>query len=69
MPPGCSSGRISAVVVCYDERDNIEQCLKSLSWADEIVVVDSFSTDGTAELCKKYTNRVYQREWPGYRLF
>ena len=63
---GRNDPRISAVVVCYDERDNIEQCLKSLSWADEIVVVDSFSTDGTAELCKKYTNRVYQREWPGY---
>jgi glycosyltransferase involved in cell wall biosynthesis len=58
--------KISAVVVCYNERDNIEQCLKSLSWTDEIVVVDSFSTDGTAELCKKYTDRVYQREWPGY---
>jgi glycosyltransferase involved in cell wall biosynthesis len=58
--------KISAVVVCYNERDNIEKCLKSLSWADEIIVVDSYSTDGTAELCRKYTNRVYQKEWPGY---
>ncbi len=34
-------------------------------WADDIVVVDSFSTDKTVTLCEKYTNRVYQREWPG----
>ena len=35
-------------------------------WADEIIVVDSFSTDRTVELCKKYTKRLYQREWPGF---
>jgi len=58
--------KISAVVVCYNEEDNIERCLKSLLWADEIVVVDSFSTDRTVELCKKYTKRLYQREWPGF---
>jgi len=58
--------KVSGVVVCYNEQDNIERCLKSLLWTDEIVVVDSFSTDGTAELCKKYTDRVYQKEWPGY---
>ena len=58
--------KISATVVCYNEEDNIERCLKSLLWADEIIVVDSFSTDRTVELCKKYTKRVYQREWPGF---
>jgi len=58
--------KISAIVVCYNEEDNIERCLKSLLWADEIIVVDSFSTDRTVELCKKYTKRLYQREWPGF---
>ena len=58
--------KISATVVCYNEEDNIERCLKSLLWADEIVVVDSFSTDRTIELCKKYTERIYQRKWPGF---
>ncbi len=58
--------KISAVVVCYNEEDNIERCLKSLLWADEIVVIDSFSTDRTVELCKKFTKRLYQREWPGF---
>lgn len=58
---------ISAIVVCYNERDNIDSCLASLQWCDEIVVVDSFSTDGTAEICRRYTDRVIQREWAGYR--
>lgn len=58
--------KISAVIVCYNEEQNIERCLKSLNWSDEIVIVDSLSTDGTVELCKKYTTRIYQREWPGY---
>jgi glycosyltransferase involved in cell wall biosynthesis len=57
--------KISAAIVCYNEERNIERCLKSLGWADEIVIVDSFSTDGTVDICKKYTDRVYQREWPG----
>jgi glycosyltransferase involved in cell wall biosynthesis len=58
--------KVSAIVVCYNEQENIERCLKSLLWADEIIVVDSFSTDRTVELCKKYTKRIYQREWPGF---
>lgn len=58
--------KISATVVCYNEEDNIERCLRSLSWADEIIIVDSFSTDRTVELSKKYTKRIYQREWPGF---
>ena len=57
--------RISAVLVCCDEEENVERCLQSLTWADEIVVVDSFSQDRTVELCKKYTNRIFQREWSG----
>ncbi len=57
--------KVSGVVVCFNEEKNIERCLKSLLWTDEIVVVDSYSTDKTVSICKKYTNRIYQREWPG----
>ncbi len=57
--------KVSAVVVCFNEEENIERCLKSLEWADEIVVVDSFSTDNTISICKRYTDRIYQRKWPG----
>jgi glycosyltransferase involved in cell wall biosynthesis len=58
---------ISAIVVCFNEEDNIGRCLASLQWCDEIVVVDSFSTDRTVEICRRYTDRIIQRAWAGYR--
>ncbi len=58
--------KISACLTVGNEENEIERCLKSLSWVDEIVVIDSFSKDRTVELCKKYTDRVYQHEWLGY---
>ena len=61
------SPKISAIVVCFNEEENIGRCLSSLTWCDEIVVVDSFSTDRTAEICRQYTDKVIQRPWPGYR--
>ena len=57
--------KISSVVVCFNEEENIERCLKSLLWTDEIVVVDSYSKDNTVAICRKYTDKVYQRQWPG----
>jgi glycosyltransferase involved in cell wall biosynthesis len=58
---------VSAIVVCFNEERNIGACLDSLRWCDEIVVVDSFSTDRTVEICRQYTDRVVQRKWSGYR--
>jgi glycosyltransferase involved in cell wall biosynthesis len=57
---------ISCCIVCYNEGRNIRRCLESVKWCDEIVIVDSFSTDRTVEICRAYTNRVIQRAWPGY---
>jgi len=58
--------KISACLTVGNEEKKIRRCLESLSWVDEIVVVDSFSTDRTFEICKEYTSRVYQHEWLGY---
>ena len=58
---------VSAIVVCYNEEERIGECLESLRWCDEIVVVDSFSTDRTPEICRRFTDRFIQREWAGYR--
>ncbi|MSP38871.1 MAG: glycosyltransferase family 2 protein [Deltaproteobacteria bacterium] len=59
--------KVSAIVVCFNEQDRIADCLESLRWCDEIVVVDSFSTDSTPEICRRYTERFFQRPWAGYR--
>jgi glycosyltransferase involved in cell wall biosynthesis len=60
--------KISAVIITYNEELFIDKCLASLEGiADEIVVVDSFSTDRTEEICKKYHVRFIKHEFEGYR--
>jgi glycosyltransferase involved in cell wall biosynthesis len=54
--------KVSAVISAYNEEGNIERCLKSLSFADEIVVVDNSSSDKTAEIAKEYTKNVYKQK-------
>ena len=58
---------VSAIVVCFNEEDRIEACLQSLAWCAEIIVVDSYSSDRTPDICRLYTDRFIQREWAGYR--
>ncbi len=58
---------ISVYVLTFNNLRTIEHCLKSLNWAEEIVIVDSFSTDGTFEICKRYTDKTYQVEFKGHR--
>ncbi|HUL21120.1 MAG TPA: glycosyltransferase family 2 protein [Thermodesulfobacteriota bacterium] len=58
---------VSVYVLTTNNLRTIERCLKSLSWAQELVVVDSFSQDGTFELCKQYTGKIFQRTWSGHR--
>lgn len=62
---------VSAYVICVDEEKTIGECLSSLAWCAEIVVVDSGSTDGTLDIirdcaAKGIPVRLFQREWPGY---
>jgi glycosyltransferase involved in cell wall biosynthesis len=57
---------ISCCIVCFNEEANIRRCLESVKWCDEIVVVDSFSTDHTVQICEEYTSRIIQHAWPGY---
>ena len=55
--------RVTAIVPTFNEAANIVDCLRSLQWADEILVVDSFSTDGTAGLARKLGARVIEHEY------
>ena len=59
---------ISACIICLNEEDKIGKLLESVhDVADEIVVVDSGSTDKTEEICLGFTQRFIRNEWPGYR--
>lgn len=57
---------LSVVIITFNEADNIRECLESVKWADEIVVVDSLSTDRTRELAREYTEHVIERTWQGH---
>ncbi len=60
---------LSATVICKNEADRIEACLVSLAgWVDELIVLDSGSTDGTVDIARRYTEQVYETDWPGYGL-
>lgn len=55
--------KITAIIITYNEEKNIERCLKTVvSFCDEIVVVDSFSTDQTIQLAHKFTSNIFQRK-------
>jgi glycosyltransferase involved in cell wall biosynthesis len=57
---------ISAIIITKDEEQNIRECLESVSWMDEIVVLDSGSSDRTAEIAREFTPEVFVTDWPGY---
>jgi (heptosyl)LPS beta-1,4-glucosyltransferase len=60
--------KISATIIAFNEATNIGDACKSLRWADEIVVVDSGSTDETRQIAEACGARVITREWPGFAL-
>lgn len=57
---------ISVCIIAFNEEQDIRACLESVRWADEVVVVDSFSADKTAEIARECGARVIQRPWPGH---
>lgn len=58
--------KITALAITYNEEDHIEKYIEQLSFADEIIIVDSFSTDKTVELAKKYDVKLIQREFDDF---
>ena len=60
MPP------LTVTIITLNEARHIDACLAAVAWADEILVVDSGSTDGTADLARAHGARVIVRDWPGY---
>ncbi|MFH1022325.1 MAG: glycosyltransferase family 2 protein [Planctomycetota bacterium] len=63
---GPSALTVSACIITRNEADGIAACLESAAWADEIIVTDSGSTDGTPDICRRFTPDVLTRDWTGY---
>jgi glycosyltransferase involved in cell wall biosynthesis len=58
--------KVSVYVIAYNEENKIDAALASVTWADEILVADSFSTDRTLEIARRYTDRVVQLPFEGF---
>ena len=55
--------KVSAIIPTFNEEEHISEAIKSVSWADEIIVVDSFSKDKTIEIANKLGVKIIQREY------
>lgn len=59
---------LSITIITKNESFHIRQCLESVAWADEIIVLDSGSSDNTVDICREYTDKVYVTDWPGFGI-
>ncbi|ODN42656.1 glycosyltransferase family 2 protein [Piscirickettsia litoralis] len=57
---------LSVIVITKNEAHDIGACIDSVSWADEIIVLDSGSTDGTQDICREKNVQLYETDWPGF---
>ncbi|HEX5819827.1 MAG TPA: glycosyltransferase family 2 protein, partial [Gemmatimonadales bacterium] len=55
-------------IITFNEADHLADAIASVAWADEVVVVDSGSTDGTQDVARRLASRVEVRGWPGYAV-
>lgn len=60
-------GRVSVTIITLNEAANLRDCLESVRWADEIVVVDAESRDDTVAIARQYTDKVFVNPWPGHQ--
>jgi glycosyltransferase involved in cell wall biosynthesis len=58
--------RLSVILITLNEADNIDACLASVAFADEIIVLDAGSSDDTVERCRRHGAQVHVTDWPGF---
>jgi glycosyltransferase involved in cell wall biosynthesis len=63
---GSKLKKLSVAIITRNEEGNIDRCLSSVAFADEIIVLDSGSEDRTVEIARRYTDRVIETDWPGH---
>ena len=61
-----AKAKISVTVRTFNEEQNVRECLESVAWADEIIVVDAESTDSTVAIAREFTDKVIVRPWAGH---
>ena len=61
-----SREKLSVTIIAFNEEKNIRACLESVKWADEVIVVDSESTDKTRDIAKEYTQNIFVKKWEGF---
>jgi glycosyltransferase involved in cell wall biosynthesis len=66
LRPGGGITPVSAVIITHNESRNIRRTLSRLYWCDEIVILDSYSTDETVEICREFGCRIFFRAFDGY---
>jgi len=59
---------LSVIMIVKNEADNLRQSLQSVAFADEIIVLDSGSTDNTTKIAREFTDKVFVTDWPGYGI-
>ncbi len=57
---------LSIIIITQNEAGQIRECLESVAWADEIIVVDGGSTDDTVAICREFKTTIYENPWPGF---
>jgi (heptosyl)LPS beta-1,4-glucosyltransferase len=58
--------KLSVTIIAGEAENEIRDCLESVKWADEIVVIDSQSRDKTVEIAREYTENIHVKRWEGY---
>ncbi|MFM2322683.1 MAG: glycosyl transferase [Pseudomonadota bacterium] len=57
---------LSVIIIVKDAASDIQACLESVQWVDEIIILDSGSCDNTLAICRQYTQNIFSTDWPGF---